>query len=178
MKVVCCPNCRYFKVKSKRTKNYKTKKNIIKSYHYHLLIWCCLWRQIFLCIFLWKLQKIPELYPMPECGNPPQTDSFLRSLVDSPRNLKKLSAGRKSPHQDIRRNSCTLHSGSYVCYYSLTADSRLFELALVWTSRLFEPFFIPRGYSLTSSTKNPSVIRTFSCSNFRLSNRFLNPRDQ
>ena len=49
-----------------------------------------------------------------------------------------------------------------------TADSRLFEPALVRTSCLFEPFFIPRGYSLTSSTKNPSVIRTFSCSNFRL----------
>ena len=49
-----------------------------------------------------------------------------------------------------------------------TADSRLFEPALVRTSRLFEPFFIPRRYSLTSSTKNPSVIRTFSCSNFRL----------
>ena len=50
----------------------------------------------------------------------------------------------------------------------ITADSRLFEPALVRTSRLFEPFFIPRGYSLTSSTKNLSVIRTFSCSNFRL----------
>ena len=49
-----------------------------------------------------------------------------------------------------------------------TADSRLFEPALARTSCLFEPFFIPRGYSLTSSTKNPSVIRTFSCSNFRL----------
>ena len=49
-----------------------------------------------------------------------------------------------------------------------TADSRLFEPALGRTSCLFEPFFIPRGYSLTSSTKNPSVIRTFSCSNFRL----------
>ena len=49
-----------------------------------------------------------------------------------------------------------------------TADSWLFEPAVVRTSRLFEPFFIPRGYSLTSSTKNPSVIRTFSCSNFRL----------
>ena len=49
-----------------------------------------------------------------------------------------------------------------------TADSRLFEPALVRTFCLFEPFFIPRGYSLTSSTKNPSVIRTFSCSNFRL----------
>ena len=44
----------------------------------------------------------------------------------------------------------------------------LFKLALVRTSHLFEPFFIPRGYSLTSSTKNPSVIRTFSYSNFRL----------
>ena len=49
-----------------------------------------------------------------------------------------------------------------------TADSRLFEPALGRTFRLFEPFFIPRGYSLTSSTKNSSVIRTFSCSNFRL----------
>ena len=49
-----------------------------------------------------------------------------------------------------------------------TADSWLFEPALVRTSCLFEPFFIPRGYSLTSSTKNPSVIRTFSCCNFRL----------
>ena len=49
-----------------------------------------------------------------------------------------------------------------------TADSRLFEPALARTSLLFKPFFIPRGYSLTSSTKNPSVIRTFSCSNFRL----------
>ena len=49
-----------------------------------------------------------------------------------------------------------------------TADSRLFEPALARTSCLFEPFFIPRGYSLTSSTKNPSVIRTFSCCNFRL----------
>ena len=49
-----------------------------------------------------------------------------------------------------------------------TADSQLFEPELVRTSRLFEPFFIHRGYSLTSSTKNPSVIRTFSCLNFRL----------
>ena len=48
------------------------------------------------------------------------------------------------------------------------SSSRLFQPALVRTSRLFEPFFIPRGYSLTSSTKNPSVIRTFRCSNFRL----------
>ena len=51
---------------------------------------------------------------------------------------------------------------------STTADSQLFEPVLVRTSRLFESFFIPHGYSLTSSTKNPSVIRTFSCSNFRL----------
>ena len=49
-----------------------------------------------------------------------------------------------------------------------TADFRLFEPALVRTSCLLEPFFNPRGYSLTSSNKNPSVIRTFSCSNFRL----------
>ena len=58
-----------------------------------------------------------------------------------------------------------------------TADSRLFEPALVRTSCLFEPFFIPRGYSLTSSTIlqlfEPSVVRTFV-----YSNRFLNPRDQ
>ena len=56
-----------------------------------------------------------------------------------------------------------------------TADSRLFEPALVRTSGLLEPFFIPRGYSLTSSTENPSVIEP---SVVRTSNQFLKHRDQ
>ena len=39
---------------------------------------------------LWTLQRIPELYAVLRCGNPPQTDSFRRSLGDSPENLWKL----------------------------------------------------------------------------------------
>ena len=44
---------------------------------------------------------------------------FRRTLGDSPKTLWKLSADGKSPHQNIRRNSENLRSGSYICYYLL-----------------------------------------------------------
>ena len=72
----------------------------------------------------------------------------------SPKSLKDLMK-LITPPKGIRKKNLN------------TVDSRLFEPALVRTSRLFEPFFIFRGYTLTSSTKNPLVIRTFSCLNFR-----------
>ena len=62
-------------------------------------------------------KKIPELNIIPQCGNLPQTDSFYRSLGNSPENLWKLSTEGKSPHQEIRRNYGTLRSRSYFCYY-------------------------------------------------------------
>ena len=82
------------------------------------------------------------------------------SMFHGPSTLKSISGAL------IRIKN--LESIKYLNPSKNTADSRLFEPALVRTSRLFEPFFIPRGYTLTSSTKNSSVIRNFSCSNFRL----------
>ena len=39
------------------------------------------------------------------CVNPPQTDSFRKSLSHSPKNLWKLSVDGTSPYQEIRRSS-------------------------------------------------------------------------
>ena len=47
-------------------------------------------------------------------------------------------------------------------------DCRLFELALIRISGLFEAIFIPLGFSLTNSSKYSSVIRTCSYSKFCL----------
>ena len=84
-------------------------------------------------------------------------DQVLLSYREHPRELLCCSAP----------TFMLFHSSLFLKFVS-TLDSRLFEPALVRTSRLFEPFFIPRGYSLITSTKNLSVIRTFSSSNFRL----------
>ena len=56
---------------------------------YYLLIWrflsnydvrylCAYIKSDWNYVFPWTLQKIPELYPIPWCRNPPQTNSFRR----------------------------------------------------------------------------------------------------
>ena len=53
-------------------------------------------------VFLWTLQKVSELYLILRVGNHLQMESFHRSLGNLPRNLWKLSANGKLPHQNSK----------------------------------------------------------------------------
>ena len=62
--------------------------------------------------------------------------------------------------------------------YLIIVDSRFFEPVLVRICRLFEEFFIPRGFSLTNSCKYLSVIRTCNYSKFVYLKIFFIPLDE
>ena len=104
-------------------------------------LWCQIFMRTYWISLKWcfsvKLEKYWNFTPSLGAHFSPETDSFCRFSVDLPENLRKLSAHGKSLHQKIRRNSGTLHSGGYVCYYLLMSfiqrSFKFFnEICLIW----------------------------------------------